>query len=549
MTLTRWQRNLQRFSIGLLLFASTGLLAWAADSDAVLIQNVRLIDRDSETEDVLVNILIRKQKLAVVTKDHISRPEQALVVDAQGGLLLGDLHLGEPPSFLIFNEDPRKNVEVILDTATHARFAVHKGEIIKNTLPEPTAQPPKPQKKGWLAYTPPPMSLPLSYQDNTKWNKWESRRVSGIFLAALLLDRQKWVSQNGAGEIQVGDLGESEGGEIRGLRFRVVGTLNFKKPWVYSVFAATNAFDSGFDATRDDDLSFLDYRLDIPVGKGTIVSVGKQKEPISMERIMSLMVLPMQERAVVSDALLPSRNVGVVFSGSGLDQRLTWAGGVFNDAIDHGDSLDDHSTQFVGRATWLPFLSEDGSHLIHFGLGLRHSDVEEGGRFLTEPEFNIAPVFADTGPLAADSSMTYGLELSWRRGPAWVAGEYVSTAVDAPALGSPDFTGYHITGSFILGGEMRAYNRKSGVLAAVPVSRSVYSGGWGAWEAALRWSELDLADGTVDGGELEIASLGLNWWLSSSFSFGVNYRHITMDRSGVEGSADGFNVRLGLTLD
>jgi phosphate-selective porin OprO/OprP len=542
-------RQRQRLLIGLLLFALPGLLAWAADLDTVLIRNVRLIDRDSRTEDVMVNILIKEKKLEVVTKDEIPRPEAALVVDAQGGLLLGDLHLGEPPTFLILDQDPRENVEVILDTATHARFAVHEGEIIKNRLPEATGAQPKPRKRGWLAYTPPPMTLPLSYRDDTKWNKWESRYVSGIFLAALLVDRQRWVSQDDAGRLQVGDLAEFDGGEIRGLRLGVAGTLNFKKPWVYTIFAANNAFDRGFDSDRDDDISFLDYRLDIPLGKRTSLSVGKQKEPFSMERIMSLVVLPMQERSSVSDALLPSRNVGVVLNGTGLDQRLTWSGGAFNDAIDHGQSLDESSTQFVGRATWLPFLSEDGSNLIHLGLGARYSDIKEEGRFLTEPEFNNAPIFVDTGPLAGDSVTTYSLEASWRRGPTWVAGEFLRVDVSSPALGDPDFTGYHITGSWILAGEMRSYNRRSGVFGPVPISKSVYQGGWGTWEVAARWSDLDLSDGIVDGGEMGIASLGLNWWLSPSFNVNLNYRHISLDRFDLEGSTDGLNIRVVLILD
>ena len=64
------------------------------------------------------------------------------------------------------------------------------------------------------------------------------------------------------------------------------------------------------------DFSFLDYRLDIPLWGRSALSIGKQKEPISMERIMSLAFEPMQERTAVSDALLPSRNFGVVLNGT-----------------------------------------------------------------------------------------------------------------------------------------------------------------------------------------------------------------------------------------
>ena len=138
----------------------------------------------------------------------------------------------------------------------------------------------------------------------------------------VVLDRQKWMSQDAQSLSQVGDLAPFDGGEVRGLRFGAVGTLNFPKPWVYTVFAATNAFDKGFDTDNTDDFAIFDLRLDIPV-LGTTLSVGKQKEPISLERTMGLVYLPMQERSAAADALLPARNTGLVLSDSVAGERLS----------------------------------------------------------------------------------------------------------------------------------------------------------------------------------------------------------------------------------
>jgi phosphate-selective porin OprO/OprP len=153
------------------------------------------------------------------------------------------------------------------------------------------------------------------------------------------------------------------------------------------------------------------------------------------------------------------------------------------------------------------------------------------------------------GGFAADSSLTYNLEASWRRGPIWLLGEYTHNDVNAPDVGNPDFTGYFLTASWALTGEMRGYNRQSGIFNPLPVARSVYRGGWGAWEVAARWSAIDLTDGLVEGGEMEIVSLGLNWWLSPIFNVNVNYRWITLDRFGVEGDSRGFNSRIVLLLE
>ncbi len=108
------------------------------------------------------------------------------------------------------------------------------------------SNPEEPKRIGWRAYSPPPMALPLSYQDTTKWNRWETEYLSGIFLAGVLLDNQQWLDQSSGSQQQVGNLKLLEGGEIRGLRVGAVGTLNFEKPWIYTIFGATNSFDKGF---------------------------------------------------------------------------------------------------------------------------------------------------------------------------------------------------------------------------------------------------------------------------------------------------------------
>jgi len=534
---------------------TSAVLAQTVDPQNVLIRNVHLLQGGEETEGVLVNILIRDNKLEIITKDVVTVDDSILAVDARDGYLLGQLKVGETPSFIILNQNPRENFEVMLDTSFFTVFAVHNGLLLENNLfeIEEEALEEEPKRIGWTAYAPPPMALPTSYLDTTKWNRWETKYVSGIFIAAVVLDNQQWLSQDGNSELQVGDLKSFEGGEIRGLRVGAAGTLNFKNPWIYTIAGATNTFDKGFETENLDSFTLFDYRLDVPLSDKINLSVGKQKEPISMERIMSMIQLPMQERTSVSDALMPSRNVGVVISGTALDQRMSWAGGVFNDWFDTGDSFSDGANQIVGRVTWLPFISEDESNLLHLGFGVRHTDANEGLRYSTEPEFNKAPLYVDASDdgatFAADSAMLYQLEASWRKGPYWFAAEYVSNDVDAPALGDPHFSGYHLTASWILSGEMRTYNRRAGILGPVPVAKTVNQSGWGAWEVGVRWSDIDLTDGLIDGGEMDILSLGLSWWLTPVFSVSMNYRFITLDRFGVSGDSSGLNVRVLLVLE
>lgn len=532
-------------------------LAQIIDPQNVLIRNVYLIEGGDATKGALVTLLIRDNKLEIVTKDEVPAKEAAMVVDARNGFLLGQLKIGEMPSFIILNQDPREDFNVLLDTSFYTVFAVHDGRLFANNLFEVEEEEALPEEETgqirWRAYAPPPMALPLTYADTTKWNRWESKYVSGIFLAAVVLDNQQWLSQDSDSQQQVGNLKLFEGGEIRGLRVGAVGTLNFDKPWVYTIFGATTVFDKGFEIQQQDSFVFFDYRLDIPFSEQINLSVGKQKEPISMERIMSMVQSPMQERTSVSDALMPSRNFGAVLSGTALDEHMTWAGGLFNNWIDSEASFSNTPTQAIGRVTWLPFVSEDESNLVHLGFGMRYTDAKQGLRYQTEPEFNKAPIYVDTSvddtPFAANSAMLYNLEASWRKGPYWLHAEYVSNDIDAPALGNPNFSGYHVTASWILSGEMREYRKRTGIFGPVPIAKSVNQGGWGAWEVGIRWSDVDLADGLIDGGEMSILSLGLNWWLTPVFNFNLNYRYITLDRFGVVGNSSGIMTRVLLVLE
>ncbi len=535
----------------------TAAPAAAQQPGSLLIRNALLADPSGQGEDRTVNLLVRDSLLEVITEDPVPRSEADQVLDANGGFILGRLEIGEPANFMVLSEDPRENFEVLLDTRVYGAFAVHDGEVVRNRLqrvygddPDDDAAP-----AGWLAYTPPPLAVPINYQDTSKWNRWETEWVSGIFTAGLFLDRTKYLHQDSASDDRWGDLSILDGGEIRGLRFGVVGTINFEKPWIYTLFGATNAFDKGFEIQDQDDFELFDWRLDIPFFRNSVMSIGKQKEPISGERVQSMLFNHMQERSAVADAMLPSRNVGVVWNGHSPQRYTSWAFGVFNDWFDAGQDLDESATQFAGRATWAPARTRDDSHLLHLGLGYRWSDAKEGFRYRTEPEFNKSIAFVDTGfgqdqpVLPADHVDTWTAELAWRRGPFWLASEYTRTDVDNPVLGDPTFDGWWVGLSWILTGEMRAYNPKSGVFGGVPVSRSVYQGGIGAWEATARFSNVNLEDGAITGGDMDIASLGLTWWASPFMGVNANYRYIWNTLEDIENTTSGLNLRLMLILE
>ncbi len=529
----------------------------------IIIQSITFLDPLGKKEPAVANLVITNKLFDLVTINEVKVSSSDIVLDAQNGFLLGTLEPGKPASFLILDHDPNKNIEALLDTKKHILLAIKDGIIVRNNLKKESnisalAHQEKAKKKAkkasWLAYSPPQMVIPSHYKD-ADWINFKNDYFTTTLIGALAMDRQSWKSQDEASKQQVGDLQEYDGGEIRALRFGLAGRIMFDSPWVYMISGATNAFDKGFDTKTTDDVSFFDWRVDIPSFANTTLSIGKQKEPMSMERSIGMIFLQMQERTVVSDTLMPSRNVGAVLSGGGLDNRLTWAGGIFNDWIENNESLSESATQFVGRTTWLPYVSEDEGQIFHLGAGLRYSDAKETIRFSSEPEFNKSPAFIDSGDIDADNTLTYNLEASWRKGPFWMLSEYTKTKVKAEYLGNPELDGYHVSASYSLTGEMREYNHKSGVFSPISVAHSVYQNGWGAWEISTRYSVFNGKDGQIDAGSTNIFSFGLSWWLSSKFNVSFNYRWIDLDRhsfiedtADLHGKSNGFSTRIVLLL-
>ena len=541
--------------------AALVLLLSAASADAaaddttsdMIIRQVRILESGAPSDAPLVNIQIIDGKIELVSEDDIPAEEQSIITEANGSFLMGRVGIGSVADFVILDANPAKNIDVLVDTKPHVKFAIIDGLIVKNVLGISVAQeePAEPVRNQWFSYTPPPFALSTSVDADKKWNAFDSKYFNGLVVSAVIIDRGNWLSQNDASRIQpgIGDLSEFDGGTIRGFRFGVGGTIKFKRPWTYSIGGAANAFDLGFDSEDTDSFTFFDYRIDIPVSDDVTLSVGKQKEPVSLERTMTLIQAPTQERTAAADAMMPSRNVGVVLSGIAMDRRMTWAGSVFNDWFDAGESFSDSASQAVGRVTWLPVISEDESNLIHLGAGIRYADAKQGLRYKSRPEIGNAPNFVDTDFFDADSSTLYSLEAAWRNGPYWLTAEYISNNIDAPSLGNPTFSGFHVAGTWSLSGEMRPYNRRSGALGSIPVAQDIYQGGYGAVELGIRWSEVDLTDAAIDGGEMQIATIGVNWWLSTKFSLSLNYESIWHNRGGNSGRADVLVTRVLLSTD
>lgn len=519
------------------------------DMQKIIVRNVTVIDRTGNSEDMLVTILINEKILELVTMDKIALTDADITFDAKGGFILGKLEVGNPAGFIILDQDPRINEEVLLDTKSFAVFACAKGEIVLNKLIR-IDDDSHVKNRGWRSYSPPAIALPLSYQNKRKWNVFRTKPFTLALGGAILIENTRWLSQDTINEVQVGELSEYQGGSIRGLRFGVAGMINFKKPWTYVFYVASQAFERGFKTGDLDEFILYDYRVNIPIGSATL-SIGKTKETISMSRLMVLVYEPsQQERASVADGLLPARNIGIVINNTLLKERMTWAAGVFNNWYEVNRSFSENPTVFSGRITGLPFISEDENNLLHLGIASRYSNATGGIQYQAKTEIFSGPVSVDTDLLDnVASTFHYGFEMAWRNGPFILMGEYIQSNVSSSFHNDPQFMGYYLIASYVFSGEMRPYNKRSGTFDRVKVANGINSGGWGELEAFVRWSSIDLNDKSINGGEMNTLSLGLNWNPIQAIQLNVNYRYSTLDRFSQIGSNHGLVTRLVFLLE
>ena len=202
-----------------------------------------------------------------------------------------------------------------------------------------------------------------------------------------------------------------------------------------------------------------------------------------------------------------SRNVGVEYFNSLAHNRMSVAGGWFNDWWSKGTPYDTSSNHYTTRVTFLPVKSEDGSSYLHFAFSTRWIGATNGTLQLTgRPESNVTSPYVDTGKFPANSSANYGFEALANSGPVSFLAEYIYATTDAPQVGSPHFYGGYLTGSWVITGENRPYDTSVAYARRI-IPRNRY----GAWEIIGRIGRLDLTSKAIQGGSQNSYSGGLSW--------------------------------------
>lgn len=248
-----------------------------------------------------------------------------------------------------------------------------------------------------------------------------------------------------------------------------------------------------------------------------------------------------------ASAVLTGKLVGVPSTAEYDQQR----GFVLRGAVDalHGPDYDVHlGAAYQGVIDPADTLSGPGN--------------SQAVRLGERPESRVTAVkLVDTGSITADGLTVTSLEAGASWGPLYADAEGFNIDVNRTAVGAahspfnPSFSGWEAEAAYTLTGERRLWNPVNGGFTGLRPSHpfDLASGQYGAWETAIRFSDLNLNDhagaagsaaplGGVRGGDQKITSLGLNWYPNNTLRFLLDYQWVTVRRLNATGANIGEDV-------
>ncbi len=328
-----------------------------------------------------------------------------------------------------------------------------------------------------------------------------------------------WSFASGDDEVKaIGAL--TDGTEFRRARLYLSGT-------VYD----NVEFKAQYDFAGDPD--FKDVYLGLKeVGNIGGIRVGHFNQPFGLEELTSSKYITFMERSLVS-TFVPGRKTGFMWHNTFLEDDLSVAAGVFRNSGDRGESAEDGAYNIVARVTGLPVKFKEEKGFLHLGasIGLL-KPAGDAVRYRARPEAHISPRLVDTGAIAADGVTQFAAEASMVYESFSVQGEFVQAMVDSLAGGDdPSFGAFYLYASYFLTGERRKYKGnnysrtkpKSNFGSTTTNEDGSEKKGMGAFEVALRFSQINLDDGAVTGGEMSDVTLGLNWYLNPNVRTMLNF--------------------------
>jgi phosphate-selective porin OprO and OprP len=383
--------------------------------------------------------------------------------------------------------------------------------------------------------------LPAKWRDK-RWRLFNGRFTTFKFGGGFLYEFAGY-SQDEEGKRQMDSIGSvlEPAFAVRDLRVVASGQLKTKRTISWKLGLMYDG-PSGSWFMRESGVM-----VGVPELWGNIF-VGRTKEGFSMNKVMNGYSGWTMERQMAID-VIPILADGVKWLGYLPNQRLLWNFGVYSDWFSEGQSFSTFKWQTALRIGWLPVYSPVENTVLHVGINFRYGEAHDGEmRVRSRPEANPAPRFIDTEVFQTDHSNHMGGEAYYNSGPWMFGSEVYWHQFKSSTANDPLFFGGDVVASYMITGESRIYNPATGIFGFMPVKKSVFKGGSGAWQVLFRASTLDLDGGTIKGGKFWRVTPMVNWYLSKDVRFELAYGYGVLDRFNLKGATQFFQCRIQLTL-
>jgi len=367
-----------------------------------------------------------------------------------------------------------------------------------------------------------------------KWNEYDGPITSVRVGFGLGFDAATY-SQDDVSKEQLDEIGA--GTELRDFRLLFSGRFKTERRFTWT---AGVMYDGADETWLIRQTGFL---IAVPELSGSFF-IGRQKEGYSLLKVMSGYDNWMMERSTSQDAFIPILSDGIRWLGYAPRQHLLWNLGYFNDVLSEKQRFSTYDHQLTARLAVLPIMSDEDKKVLHIGIAARDTRPDEGMiNTRSKPESNLAPFVVETGKIEASKVRTVGYEIYYRAGPWLFGSEYNWHKITSDEGGDPLFTGGDVAISYLITGETRPYNTVGGYFKAISPSKTIFEGGPGAWEVAVKASYIDLDGGNLHGGKFWRVGPNVNWHLSDNIRLEATYGYGTLDRFDLEGTTQFFQFR------
>ncbi|MEX2131463.1 MAG: porin [Pseudohongiellaceae bacterium] len=315
-----------------------------------------------------------------------------------------------------------------------------------------------------------------------------------------------------------------DGSEARRLRAGFAGDL--AENWEYKL-----EYDFAPDDPEVKDIYFRYTGFE-----NTRITIGNFKVFSSLDELTSSNNMTFTERGL-PNALVSTRRTAIGYQT--WSDRFSFAAAAYS----HEANNLDRGTGASARFAYRPDMGE--GRLLHLGINfaIEQPDADEL-RLRTRPEAHQdSHRLIDTGTLInVDETTKLGLEAAYVGERFSAQGEFIRKSLDRDGAADLSFDGYYAQLSYFLTDDTRAYSNSDAIFGTIVPSNES-----GAWEIAARFSNLNLNDGLIPGGEAEAFTFAINYYMTRDLRFQANYIMTDSDRSAGGDDPNALQLRVRFT--